>query len=118
MTKTITSAVAEKLSNISPTVNEKVIDFMVNKEIEKRSDAIVKGIEKLNGLQNDMKKHKPDQIFFDEEGNQTRAEWTKPKLEEKNKLTAQIDKMQKALDSAIGTGDMSKLYDLLKNASQ
>ena len=114
MTQTITTAVAEKLANLSPVVNAKVVDYMVEKEIEKRSNAIVTAMDKLNALKNDLKKVKPDQVFYDDAGAQTRAEWSKSKLEEKNKLTQQVDKFEKALTAAIDQGDMAKVYELNK----
>ena len=72
MTKTITDAVANKIAEISPAVNEKVIDHLVTVELEKRSTAILGGLEKLRGLQNDLKKIKPDVGgAFDEDGTVT-----------------------------------------------
>lgn len=114
MTTTITSVVAERLAQISPQVNERVIEHLVNVELEKRSNAIVSGLENLRGLQNDLKKIKPDQVSVDENGNEVSATYSKSKFEERKKLLEQIAKVEKALDLAIDKGDMSKLYELKK----
>jgi len=114
MSKTITDVVAEKIAEISPAVNDKVIDALVARELDKRSDAILAGLDKLNSLKNDLKKIKPDVGgYFDEDGNETKPmQYSKAKFEELKKGKEQIDKVQKALDLAIDKGDMSKLYDL------
>lgn len=114
MTKTITDVVASKISSISPAVNEKVIEHLVNVELEKRSNAIIGGLDKLRGLQNDLKKIKPDVGgFYDEDGNETKPmQYSKAKFEERKKTLEQIEKLQKALDLAIDKSDMTKLYEL------
>ena len=114
MTKTITDAVAEKIAAISPAVNEKVIDALVVRELEKRSDAVLTGLDKIRGLQNDLKKIRPDVGgAFDEDGTEVKPIlYSKAKFEERKKLNEQIEKLQKALDLAIDKGDMSKLYEL------
>jgi len=114
MTKTITDAVANKIAEISPAVNEKVIDHLVTVELEKRSTAILGGLEKLRGLQNDLKKIKPDVGgAFDEDGTEVKPTlYSKEKFEARKKANEQIEKLQKALDLAIDKGDMSKLYEL------
>ena len=114
MTKTITDAVADKIAEISPAVNERVIDHLVALELEKRSTAIVSGLDKLRGLQNDLRKLRPDVGgAFNEDGTEVKPMlYSKDKFEARKKLTEQIDKLQKALDLAIDKGDMSKLYEL------
>jgi hypothetical protein len=114
MTKTITDAVATKIAEISPAVNEKVIDHLVSIELEKRSSTIISSLEKLRGLQVELKKIRPDVGgAFDEDGNETKPTlYSKEKFEARKKATEQIEKLQKALDSAIDKGDMSKLYEL------
>lgn len=114
MTTTITNAVAEKIAAISPAVNEKVIDALVARELEKRSDAVLGGLDKLRTMQNDLKKIRPDVGgAFDEDGNEVKPTlYSKAKFDERKKLNEQIEKLQKALDLAIDKGDMSKLYEL------
>jgi len=114
MTKSITDAVAAKIAEISPKVNEKVVDHLVALELEKRSTAIVGGLDKLRGLQNDLRKIRPDVGgAFAEDGTETKPTlYSKAKFDERKKLIEQIEKLEKALDLAIDKGDMSKLYEL------
>jgi hypothetical protein len=114
MTKTITEAVATKIAEISPAVNDKVIDALVNRELEKRSEAILNGLDKLSALKKDLQKIRPDVGgYFDEDGNETKpTQYSKAKFEERKKLLEQITKIESALDKAIDKGDMSKLYEL------
>lgn len=116
MTTTITDKVAEQIAAISPRVNERVIEHLVTVELEKRTNAIVAGLETLRGLQNDLRKVKPDVGgSFDEDGNETKpTQYSKAKFEERKKLLEQIGKYEKALDLAIDKGDMSKLNELKK----
>lgn len=114
MTKTITDAVAEKIAAISPEVNEKVIEALVEREKAKRTDAVLAGLDKLRTLQSDLRKIRPDVGgAFDENGTELKPTlYSKAKFEERKKVVEQIDKLQKALDLAIDKGDMTKLYEL------
>lgn len=114
MAKTIIEAVAQKLSEISPVVNERVIDALVEREVEKRSKMIMDGLEKLRSLQTDLKKIKPDVgQCFDEDGNETKpTQYSKAKYEERKKVLEQINKIQTALELAVEKGDVTKLNEL------
>lgn len=114
--KTITDAVAERLAEISPAVNNKVVEHIVNIQLEKRSTAIVEGITKLDKLTNDLKKVRPDVGgSFTDTGEETKPTlYSKEKFEERKKLNEQIAKLTNALDLAIDKADMSKLYELTK----
>jgi uncharacterized protein YkuJ len=116
MSSTITDAVAARIAAISPEVNNRVVDHLVNIELEKRTNAIVDVMSKLRDLQNDLKKIKPDLGgYFQEDGTEVKpVNYSKDKFEARKKLIDQIEKYEKALDLAIDKGDMSKLYDLKK----
>lgn len=116
MTKTITQVVSDRISSISSAVNESVIEALVNRELEKRSNAIVQGFDRLDNLNKEFRKIRPDiQALFDEDGVETTpASWSKSKLEERSKAKSNIDKLENALNLAIEQGEMQKLYDLLK----
>ena len=113
---TITETVAERIAAISPQVNDKVVDHLVNLELDKRTNAIVEAMTKLRDLQNELKKFKPDLGgFFQEDGTEVKpTNYSKDKFDARKKVLDQIDKYEKALDLAIDKGDMSKLYDLKK----
>lgn len=112
--KTITEAVAERISSISAAVNEKVIETLVNQHLNKCAEAILNGMEKLRTLEGELRKIKPDVGgYFDDQGNEVKAaHYSKEKHEERKKKNEQIEKLRAALDLAIEKGDMSKLNDI------
>lgn len=114
MTKTITEAVADRIGGISPEVNERVITALVDRELTKRTEAILNGYDKLRTLENELKKIKPDLGgYFEEDGTEIKPmRYSKERFEERKKKTDQIEKLRAALDLAIDKGDMNKLYDI------
>lgn len=114
MSTTVTKEVASRISQISPAVNEKVIQHLVDKEIDKRVDKIVSNLDTLTQLEKDLKKIRPDVGgSFDENGNETKpTQYSKAVYEQRKSLVEKIDKLKKALDLAIDKGDMSKLNEL------
>lgn len=111
MTK-INDAVAEKIKALSEPVFDRVVDSLVEREASRRTDAIVKVMDKIDSAQRELRKIKPDVgPFYDEEGNliEGSAKWTKAKLEERKKAQEKINKMQNAVEKAI-EGDMQDVY--------
>ena len=93
MSSTITDAVAARIAAISPEVNNRVVDHLVNIELEKRTNAIVDVMSKLRDLQNDLMKIKPDLGgCFQEDGTEVKPEnYSKDKFETRKKLIDQIE---------------------------
>jgi hypothetical protein len=116
-TQNIATAVAERLANIAPAVADKVVEHLVNKELTRRSEAVIGGLSELDKLKGEFKKLKPDVNTFNEDGSAATSSWTKPKLEEKNKAEQKIAKLTKAIDKALNDNDYSDLYNFSKNTS-
>lgn len=110
--------VAESIANIAPKVEDQVVEAIVERELEKRSTAIVKAMDTLTKFENDLKKIKPDQTSFSEIGEKISESYSKAKLEEKNKLTQKIDKNTKAINKALETGDYQDVYNLNKQGGE
>lgn len=109
-TTTLREAVATQIAALSPTVEQAVIDALVTAETQKRADAIVKGIETLNGFQKELAKiNKPDQVSYNADRTVSGESYSKDRLDAIEKITKKIDKLTKALDKALG-GDMGDLY--------
>jgi uncharacterized protein (DUF736 family) len=106
--------VAEKIADISPRVEDQVVEVLVGRELEKRSEALVKILDILDQLEKDMKKVKPDQRTYSETGEELTATWSKSKLDERNKLNVKLDKIGKAIDKALDTGDYDDVNKLIK----
>lgn len=111
---TVQIKVAESIANLGPKVEDKVVDAIVDRELKKRSEAMVITVDKLEKLEADLKKVKPDQNSFDEDGKPMSSSWSKKALEEKNKLTQKIEKFNKAITKALETGDFQDVYNIEK----
>ncbi len=114
--QSIATTVAERLSNIAPAVADKVVEHLVNKELTRRSEAVIGGLAELDKLNGEFKKLKPDVNTFNADGTAATSTWTKPKLEEKNKAEQKIAKLTKAIDKALNDNDYSDLYNFSKSA--
>jgi hypothetical protein len=113
---TIREAVASKLAESGPQVNQTVIDLLAGKEIERRTTAILSGLSEKDRIEKDIRKIKPDNVAFNEKGEQVRAEYTKAKYEELKKANEKLDKVTKATEAALN-GDYTKLFDYLEKNS-
>lgn len=107
----IQTKIAEKISEIAPSLEKEIIEALVNRELSKRSTAIVTALDELSKMEKDLKKVKPDQQGFDGEGKVVSETYSKAKLEEMNKLKQKIEKFTKAIDKALN-GDMGDVYNL------
>ena len=116
-TQTINTAVAERLAAIAPEVTSKVIDHLVTKELNRRSEAVINGLGELDKLKSEQKKLKPDVISYNEDGSVASSNWSKAKLEEKNKVDQKIAKLGKAIDKALVENDYSDLFNVSKSSA-
>lgn len=110
--------IAESIANISPKVEDQVVEVLVERELEKRSNAIVKAMDTLSKFEVDLKKIRPDQTSFSETGEKVSETYSKVKLEEKNKLLQKLDKNTKAINKALETGDYQDVYNLNKQGGE
>lgn len=118
MTKTITDVVTSALANSGETVRQKVIDTLVDQELNKRSEAIVRGLNEQSKLKKEAFKIKPDILAYDDQGQEVSANWSKAKLEEKKKNEDKLSKLEKALEKALDKNDYGDLNNLLNNAKE
>jgi hypothetical protein len=111
----INEAVAEKLANISPVVNEKVVDLLVDKEVNRRVELITQGLAKLNEAERETRKlSKPNAETFNADGSVATTAFTKDALDALNKHNEKTEKLRKALDKAVDSGDIGDLTNLVK----
>ena len=68
MSNNINLQVAERLAQIAPVVTEKVIDHLVSKEVSSRADAVISALGDIDKFSNELKKHKPDIVAYDDAG--------------------------------------------------
>lgn len=112
----IRDAVRTNLTETLPTRTRGfVVEHFAKLEAEKQGTALIKGLDKLSNLERDLNKiNRPDIKTFNEDGSEASASWSKDRLEERKKLTEQIEKLTKAIDKADDKGDFADLYNLTK----
>jgi len=110
---------AQAIANSGPTVAQKVVDVLATREIEKRANTLVTGLDKLTKLRGDARKIKPDQLAYGADCKPVgEGTYSKAKAEELKKANEAIDKLQAALDLALSDkADFSKLYNLVNSSS-
>jgi hypothetical protein len=113
--QSISTAVAERLASIAPEVTGKVVDHLVTKELNRRSEAVITALQEIDKLNVDLKKVKPDVVTYNDDGSVASSNWTKAKLEEKNKVQQRITKLTSAVDKALGSNDYSDLFNVAKS---
>lgn len=101
-------------ANAQSESRQKVIDALKDKVVEKRSNLLLKGLDKLDTFATETRKlSKPDIVQIDgngvKSGNYSEAAW-KAKGEHEQRVT----KLLAALNLAIDKGDYTKLEDFLK----
>lgn len=106
--------VAETIANIAPKVEDKVVDALVDRELKRRSDALVSAMDKLDKMEKELSKIKADQISFDEDGKVVSQTFSKAKKEEKDKLSQKVQKATNAINKALEKGDFGDVYNIDK----
>lgn len=105
--------VAEKLASAGPSVKEKVLTNLFDKELDRRTAAVMKIVDKLDAFEKDLKKkEKGDIETFDAKGKALPAVFSKQRNEELKKLRENITKHEKALELAFDKSDFSKVLEL------
>lgn len=112
--KNIADAVATSLTNLAPAIREQVVSIMVTREKDKRADAIVTAMDKLNTLVNARRKvAKPDIQTFNADRTIASEVYSKERIEELKKADEAIEKGEKVINKALD-GDMGDLYNWIK----
>ncbi len=94
-------------------VRQKVVDTLTTAELDKRSTAVLKGLELFKEAQKEnAKASKPDVQQFDIKGVVTSSSYSKPAAEAAKKAGEKLTKIENALNKAIESADFSKLYEL------
>lgn len=106
--------VAEQISSLSPKVEDKVVEALVGRELNRRSEALVIVIDLLSRTEADLKKLRADQFTYDEAGNKTAESYSKVRAEERKKLSERIEKYTKSITKALEEGDFENVYTFSK----
>ncbi len=112
------------LAKSGPIVFDKVKDYLVNEEISKRTDLILKGLAKKEELEREARKIQPDPktATYDADGRIiTAASYTGDQVKIIKANRELLSKLEKALNAALSTSpvdgpDFSKLREVLNNS--
>lgn len=111
---TLQMKVAERVTELSPTILDQAVDVIAKKEIDCAVDIVTQGIAKLDELTRDLKKiDKPDVNNYDAEGTLIGESWTKGRLDQRKKLNDRIAKLEKVVSRAA-TGDKDAINQVPK----
>lgn len=112
MSNSVQMKVAEQISAIAPKVEDKVVGTLVDRELVKRSDALVNVMDKLDKANKDFKRLVADVKTYDEKGTVLTETFSKARIDERAKAQKQIDKMTGAINKALEKGDFGDVYNL------
>jgi DNA-directed RNA polymerase subunit F len=103
--------VAEQIAQLGPSIEDKVVDALVTREKDKRSDALVKVVDLHSQAEKELKKIKPDLSYMDET-NKVTLMYSKSQLEALNKAKAKVQKHVNAINKALEKKDFGDVYNL------
>jgi len=92
---------------------DRVKAAFVEREVNKRTDALTKAFDTLQEERKNLAKFKPDNVSYDQDGEEVSVSYSKTKIEERKKLVQKIEKIEKTIGKAL-SGDFSELYNLGK----
>lgn len=90
------------------------MDHYVQKEIDRRSDMIIKALEKLEASEKDRDSIKPDQQIMDAAGKELQTGYSKPIFDKLKKAKERVEKLTKALNGALDGANYEALEKVLK----
>lgn len=110
---TLRESIKTKLKNSSDEIKESVIKKLTDLEIQKRIDIVIKGLEKKETIEKELKNLKPDVVTFDNNFNETKA-WSKNAAEEYKKKSGELTKINNAINKALDNNEYDNLANLCK----
>lgn len=87
------------------TIRTRVVDTLVEEEIDHRAGLLTKALAKRKAQAKELNKIRPDQCAFNSDGTPAFEHFSKPKLQERQKATQNLAKIDKAIDAAILRAD-------------
>ena len=113
---TIIEKVAEQIGSSGPEITERVISRLVEKEVTRRTEAVIKALDALDKLEKEGRRIKPDIVAYAEDGSVVSQSWSKKTLDERNANAAKVRKLQAAIGKALEANDFSDLFNLVNDA--
>ena len=110
-TTTIRERVATEISTLAPRLETELVDALVEREVEKRTKALVQVIDKLTKEEADLKKLGADNVSYDDAGKKVSESFSKKRIDERGKANGRIQKLTNAINKALDKNDYSDLYN-------
>jgi cell pole-organizing protein PopZ len=106
--------IAERVRNSNEAVTTAYVDKCVHLAVTERVELLDKAMVKRDGLVRELRKNeKPDVETYNADGSIATASYSKDRLSTNHKTKADLEKLETAIDEALG-GHWSKLKDLCK----
>ena len=112
---TVREAVAAKLANSGDQVAANIISQLADVELGRREKLILSALTKLDALDKDAKKIRPDQKSLDADGKVIAETYSSTKFDELKKSRETSERWNAAIDKALNLCDYSKLTELSKS---
>lgn len=112
---TVREAVAAKLANSGDQVAANIISQLADVELGRREKLILSALTKLDALDKDAKKIRPDQKSLDVDGKVITETYSSAKFEELKKSRETLERWNAAIDKALNLCDYTKLTELSKS---
>jgi hypothetical protein len=106
--------VKERVLAASPSIKNSVIQSFVDKEVAKIETAIGTAITQLDVEKAELRKIKPDNTTFDENGKVVNSSYNKDTVEKLKAKREKVAKIEKAIQDALDGTDYSKVLGLSK----
>lgn len=113
-TTTLMSTVADLLKTTGVSaIEEQVAETLFKREIDKRSEAVVKVLDLISQEEKELKKiDRPDNIVYDRTGKPLgEGSYSKARLELIQKGTKKIERLKGAINKALEKSDYGDLYN-------
>lgn len=115
-TTSVLAEVASILKNSAPTVKDRLVAALTERELVKRVDLLDKALVKLRDFKKEVDKIKP-QDQFDLDGNKVATFLSKQQHEDLKKAKEKVQKLEKAFEKALAGEEFDKLSNLVAGSS-
>lgn len=114
----ISQKVAEQLANAAATVTDGVVAVLVEREVNKRVEAVATGVTQLDALIREGRRFdKADVKVMDADGNLTSEGYSPGLIEQRKKHGEKVAKLEKAIEKALN-GDLQDLNQLVNQSGK
>lgn len=108
-----TKAAVEKAQNDGE-IRRRVVESFAEEEINRRANLLTRALQARDAKYKEIQKLKPDNVFFNENGEQTSATWSKDALKKMQEAKKQLNKMDNAINKAVNNADYSGLQKFVQ----